>query len=88
MLFRRAMKRFNIAWWAYSFPITVLALASSEYAEEVKGVIAYVMMLLLLALSVLVCFGLVVFTLINSKMLLPDDDPTLNLLDLLPTASQ
>ncbi|WRX29771.1 Transporter protein SLAC1/Mae1/ Ssu1/TehA - like 5 [Theobroma cacao] len=52
-LFSRSMRRFNVAWWAYSFPLTVLALASTEYAEEVKGSIAHLLMLLLLALSVL-----------------------------------
>ncbi|XP_057435014.1 S-type anion channel SLAH4-like [Lotus japonicus] len=74
-LFRRSMKRFNVAWWAYSFPVTVLAMASTDYAEEVKGTISHVLMLVLLALSVLVSLALTVFTFINSKMLLPDDDP-------------
>ncbi|KAJ4702038.1 S-type anion channel like [Melia azedarach] len=74
-LFKRSMKRFNVAWWAYSFPLTVLALASSEYAEEVKGGIANVLMLILLAISVLVAISLTLFTLINTKMLLPDNDP-------------
>lgn len=69
------MKRFNVAWWAYSFPVTVLAMASTDYAEEVKGTISHVLMLVLLALSVLVSLALTVFTFINSKMLLPDDDP-------------
>ncbi|KAG1347056.1 S-type anion channel SLAH1 [Cocos nucifera] len=35
-LFRRSMRRFNVAWWAYSFPLTVLALAATEYAQEVS----------------------------------------------------
>ncbi|KAJ1401331.1 Voltage-dependent anion channel [Sesbania bispinosa] len=74
-LFRRSMRRFNVAWWAYSFPVTVLALASTDYAQEVKGTISHILMLLLLALSVLVSFALTVFTLLNSKMLLPDNDP-------------
>ncbi|BAT77721.1 S-type anion channel-like protein [Vigna angularis] len=71
-LFRRSMKRFNVAWWAYSFPITVLALVSTDYAEEVKGTFSHILMLLLLALSVLVSFALTMFTLLNSNMLLPD----------------
>ncbi|KAF4358305.1 hypothetical protein F8388_014575 [Cannabis sativa] len=75
MLFKRSMRRFNIAWWAYSFPMTVLALASFEYAEEVKGGIAHVLMLLLFGLSVLVSLTLVALTVINTKMLLPDNDP-------------
>ncbi|KAJ0085428.1 hypothetical protein Patl1_09238 [Pistacia atlantica] len=74
-LFKRSMRRFNVAWWAYSFPLTVLALASTEYAQEVKGGIADVLMLLLSVISVLVSFCLIVFTLLNSKLLLPDNDP-------------
>ncbi|KAE8659872.1 S-type anion channel SLAH1 [Hibiscus syriacus] len=74
-LFKRSMRRFNVAWWAYSFPLTILALASTEYAEEVKGSIAHILMFLLLSLSVLVSLGLTIFTLLNTRMLLPDNDP-------------
>uniref|UniRef100_A0A803MSK6 Uncharacterized protein n=1 Tax=Chenopodium quinoa TaxID=63459 RepID=A0A803MSK6_CHEQI len=70
------MRRFNVTWWAYSFPITVLAIAATEYAEEVKGKLADVLMLVLASLSMLVTFSLVILTLLfNSKMLLPDNDP-------------
>ncbi|XP_075671221.1 S-type anion channel SLAH1-like [Castanea sativa] len=85
-LFKRSMRRFNVAWWAYSLPLTVLALASTEYAQEVKGSIAHILMLLLLAISVLVSLGLIVFTLFNTKMLLPDNDPIVTLLNHLPRA--
>ena len=85
-LFKRSMRRFNVAWWAYSFPLTVLALASTEYAQEVKGSIAHILMLLLLAISVLVLLGLMVFTLFNTKMLLSDNDPIFTLLNHLPRA--
>lgn len=78
-LFKRSMRRFNVAWWAYSFPLTVLALASTEYAQEVKGGIANVLMLLLSALSALVAICLTVFSLLNPKMLLPDNDPIASL---------
>ncbi|KAJ7966825.1 S-type anion channel like [Quillaja saponaria] len=83
-LFKRAMRRFNVAWWAYSFPLTVLAMASTQYAQEVNGSMAHILMLLLLALSVLVSLALIVFTLINSNMLLPDNDPIASLLSQLP----
>lgn len=69
------MRRFNVAWWAYSFPITALALVSADYAQEVKGTFSHILMLFLLALSVLVSLALTLFTLLNSKMLLPDNDP-------------
>ncbi|XP_062100680.1 S-type anion channel SLAH4-like [Humulus lupulus] len=89
-LFKRSMRRFNIAWWAYSFPMTVLALASFDYAEEVKGGIARILMFFLFGLSVLVSLGLVATTIINRKMLLPDDDPITTTLfhsNLLPLVS-
>lgn len=65
------MRRFNVTWWAYSFPITALALVSMDYAEQVKGTFSHILMLLLLTLSVLVSFALTLFTLLNSNMLLP-----------------
>ncbi|CAJ1973252.1 unnamed protein product [Sphenostylis stenocarpa] len=74
-LFRRSMRRFNVSWGAYSFPITALALVSTDYAEQVKGTFSHILMLLLLALSVLVSLALTFFTLLNSNMLLPDNDP-------------
>ncbi|KAH7510520.1 hypothetical protein FEM48_ZijujUnG0104200 [Ziziphus jujuba var. spinosa] len=70
-LFKKSMKKFNVAWWAYSFPLTVLALSSAKYAEEVKGGIAHAMMLVLLAISFLVSFILLVVTALHSNMLLP-----------------
>jgi tellurite resistance protein TehA-like permease len=75
------MRRFNVAWWAYSFPVTVLAMASTNYAQQVKGTVSHILMLIFLALSVLVSLSLTVFTLINSRMLLPDNyHPTASLL--------
>ncbi|KAL2346279.1 hypothetical protein Fmac_000279 [Flemingia macrophylla] len=84
-LFKRSMRRFNVAWWAYSFPITILALVSADYAQEVKGTLSDILMLLLLALSVLVSLALTFFTFLNSKMLLPDNDPIASLLISLPS---
>jgi tellurite resistance protein TehA-like permease len=74
------MRRFNVAWWAYSFPVTVLAMASTNYAQQVKGTVSHILMLILLALSVLVSVSLTLFTLLNSKMLLPDNDPIASIL--------
>ncbi|KAG9447589.1 hypothetical protein H6P81_013717 [Aristolochia fimbriata] len=77
-LFKKAMKKFHVAWWAYSFPLTVLALASAHYAQEVKGGVAHGLMLTLSVLSVLVSLVLLVFTVINTNHLLQDDDPVLS----------
>uniref|UniRef100_A0ACD5VHM7 Uncharacterized protein n=1 Tax=Avena sativa TaxID=4498 RepID=A0ACD5VHM7_AVESA len=77
-LFKRAMRRFSVAWWAYSFPLTVLALAATEYAEEVREAPgANVLMLALAVLSVVVTLALMVFTAIRTSDLLPHDDPFL-----------
>ncbi|KAK4286279.1 hypothetical protein QN277_002858 [Acacia crassicarpa] len=67
LLFRRAMKKFSVAWWAYSFPLTALAQASAEYAHEVKGVAAHVLMLLLSSVSLLVSLFLMVVTVIHNR---------------------
>uniref|UniRef100_A0A0D3ELQ7 Uncharacterized protein n=1 Tax=Oryza barthii TaxID=65489 RepID=A0A0D3ELQ7_9ORYZ len=74
-LFKRAMRRFSVAWWAYSFPLTVLALAAAEYAQEVREVAASVLMLALAILSVAVTLALMVFTVFRTNDLLPHDDP-------------
>ncbi|KAJ7008588.1 hypothetical protein NC653_007298 [Populus alba x Populus x berolinensis] len=74
-LFKKSMRKFNVAWWAYSFPLTVLALASVDYAQEVKGFLAHGVMLVLLSLSVLVSLALMVFTALNTKMLFLENDP-------------
>lgn len=68
------MKKFNVVWWAYSYPLTVLALASTEYAQEMKSNVAHLLMLILSGLSVLVSFVLMVYTALNTNILLPQDD--------------
>ncbi|OAY33150.2 S-type anion channel SLAH1 [Manihot esculenta] len=73
-LFKKSTRKFNVAWWAYSFPMTILALASADYAQEVNNTIAHGVMLVLSSLSVLVTLGLVVFTALNTdKLFLPND---------------
>jgi tellurite resistance protein TehA-like permease len=69
------MRRFGVAWWAYSFPLTVLALAAIEYAQDVKGQIPNLLMLILSVLSVIVTLLLMLFTAIRTNDLLPHDDP-------------
>nr|XP_016440863.1 PREDICTED: S-type anion channel SLAH4-like [Nicotiana tabacum] len=76
-LFKKSMRKFNVAWWAYSYPVTLLALASTRYAKEVKGKVSHTIMLILSSLSVLVIIALLLSTALYSKMLLPDEDPSL-----------
>uniref|UniRef100_M0ZWD9 Inner membrane transport protein n=2 Tax=Solanum TaxID=4107 RepID=M0ZWD9_SOLTU len=71
------MRKFNVAWWAYSYPVTLLALASTRYAKEVKGKVPHTIMLTLSSLSVLVVIALLLSTALYSKILLRDDDPSL-----------
>lgn len=62
------MKKFSVAWWAYSFPLTALAIASAQYAHEVKGVMAHAIMLVLSLISVLVCLILMIVSALNIRM--------------------
>ncbi|XP_051124259.1 S-type anion channel SLAH4-like [Andrographis paniculata] len=71
-MFKKAMERYNVAWWAYSYPITMLALASTRYEEQVKGGVPRAIRLALSILSVLVLITLLIFTAANPKLLLPD----------------
>ena len=63
-----------MTWWAYPFPVTVLALAATKYAEQAKGRVADVLMLALVSLSVLMTFVMVIFTIFNSNSLLNHHD--------------
>ncbi|KAL8197914.1 hypothetical protein R6Q57_030072 [Mikania cordata] len=35
-LFKKSVKEFSVAWWAFSYPLTFLALASTSYAQNVN----------------------------------------------------
>ncbi|OAY74210.1 S-type anion channel SLAH4, partial [Ananas comosus] len=77
MLFWRSMRTFSLAWWAYSFPLTVLALAAEKYAQEVKGGVPNAIMLVLSLVSALVTVALILFSAFNPALLLPHRDPFL-----------
>jgi tellurite resistance protein TehA-like permease len=76
VLFKKSLRRFNVAWWTYSFPLTFLALASVEYAQELKGKIALGLMLVLVTLSVLVFLGLMLLTALKRTRLLHEQRRT------------
>ncbi|KAJ0700952.1 putative transporter protein SLAC1/Mae1/ Ssu1/TehA [Helianthus annuus] len=72
-LFKKSMKKFSVVWWAYSYPLTILALGSIDYAQGMKTDVAHLLMLVLTGLSVLVSFVLMVYTALNTNILLPRD---------------
>lgn len=69
------MRRFSVSWWEYSFPLTILALASTEYAKQVDTGTANGLMLILTVLSVIVSLVLMVYTALNTNAILPNHDP-------------
>ncbi|CAH9089282.1 unnamed protein product [Cuscuta europaea] len=69
-LFKKSMRKYNVVWWAYSFPATVMAIASTKYAQEVKSTEAHILMLILSALSVTVSLILLFCTALNANLLL------------------
>ena len=68
MIFKKAMRKFDVAWWAFSFPLTALAMASVQYAEEVQGVISHALMLILSCISVMVSLFLMVVTVLHTNL--------------------
>lgn len=76
-LFKKAMRKFNVAWWAYSFPLTFLALAAAAYAKEVKGIVASGLVLVLSVISVLIFICLLLSSAFNMDTLLHGVDPIL-----------
>ncbi|XP_010418202.1 PREDICTED: S-type anion channel SLAH4 [Camelina sativa] len=72
-LLKKSIKRFNVAWWAYSFPLTFLALDSVQYAQEVNDHVASILMFIISSISVLIFLGVMLLTAANSKRLLRRD---------------
>jgi ABC-type Fe3+ transport system permease subunit len=74
-LFKKTMKRLNVTWWIYSFPLTFLGLACAEYAHEVKSLTASGLMLLICIVSVLVFVFLMLTTVLKIETLLHKKAP-------------
>ncbi|KAL8198156.1 hypothetical protein R6Q57_029964 [Mikania cordata] len=70
VLFKKSVKNFSVAWWAFSFPLSFLALASMAYAQEANRVIATCLALVLSATSVLVFVLLLVYSTLKIDSLL------------------
>ncbi|KAI3510291.1 hypothetical protein L1887_17171 [Cichorium endivia] len=76
LLFKKSVRRFSVAWWAFSFPLTFLALASIAYAEQVKGREATGLAIMLSVISVLVFVSLLFCSLLKIHLLV--HKPTLS----------
>ncbi|KAF7811191.1 S-type anion channel SLAH1 [Senna tora] len=74
-LFKKSMKRLTVAWWVYSFPLTFVALASAEYALEVKDSIASGFMLVICGISLLVFIGLMLISVLKVERMLHTSAP-------------
>ncbi|XP_071699913.1 S-type anion channel SLAH1-like [Rutidosis leptorrhynchoides] len=70
VLFKKSVKRFSVAWWAFSFPLSFLALTSTAYAQEAKGAIPMGLALFLSVISVLVFLFLLVCSTLKMDSLL------------------
>lgn len=70
VLFKKSLKSFSVAWWAFSFPLSFLAVASMAYAQQVKGVTANGLALILSTISVLVFVFLLVCSTLKIDSLL------------------
>lgn len=69
-LFKKTIKRSNVTWWIYSFPLTFLGLACAEYAHEAKSSMASGLMLLICIVSVLVFVFLMLTTVLKIEKLI------------------
>ncbi|KAF3785766.1 S-type anion channel [Nymphaea thermarum] len=72
-LFVKAMKRFNSAWWAYVFPVTMLALSSAEYAGEVHSGLAHTIRRVISMVSLAMTIGLILLTIVHRKTMFLND---------------
>ncbi|XP_058763347.1 S-type anion channel SLAH4-like isoform X2 [Vicia villosa] len=75
-LFKKTIKRLNVTWWIYSFPLTFLGLACAEYAHEVKTSMASGLMLLICIVSVLVFVFLMLSTVLKIEKLMHKKAPS------------
>lgn len=86
-LFVKAMKRFNSAWWAYVFPVTMLALSSAEYAEEVRSGLADTMRRIISIISLAMTMGLILLTVVHRKAMFLNDTLSISKTRVLSTPS-
>uniref|UniRef100_A0A5K1GL98 Uncharacterized protein n=1 Tax=Nymphaea colorata TaxID=210225 RepID=A0A5K1GL98_9MAGN len=66
-LFQNSMKKFSFAWWAYSFPVTMLALSSASYAKATDTVLAHQIRRVLSMASLFVTLVLLLLSIVFGK---------------------
>ncbi|KAH7441717.1 hypothetical protein KP509_03G050700 [Ceratopteris richardii] len=57
--------RFNVAWWAYTFPLTVSAITTFEYSLEVKHTLTQVLAALLTLVSSMTVLFVAIITILH-----------------------
>ncbi|XP_074341763.1 S-type anion channel SLAH1-like [Apium graveolens] len=76
--FKKAMKKYNVAWWAYSFPLTFLAMTSVEYAQAAKSTASTGLMLILTVISVVIFLCVMLSTALNIHILVRPTNPLID----------
>ncbi|XP_047331302.1 S-type anion channel SLAH4-like [Impatiens glandulifera] len=66
-IFINSTKKFNMTWWAYPFPLTMIAIAAFEYSQEVRSTTAHLLMMVLSLISVLASVLIFLFTILNTN---------------------
>ncbi|XP_071728931.1 S-type anion channel SLAH3-like [Rutidosis leptorrhynchoides] len=68
--------KFSLAWWAYTFPMTGAAMATTRYATEVSNIFTKSLSVILSAISTLTVFALLITTMLHAfvmRDLFPND---------------
>ncbi|XP_030475187.1 S-type anion channel SLAH2-like isoform X1 [Syzygium oleosum] len=61
--------RFSLAWWAYTFPMTGAAIATTRYANEVTNVVTQALSVILSSIATLTVMALLVTTILHAFVL-------------------
>lgn len=63
------MKRFSLAWWAYTFPMTGAAIATVKYSNEVTNIVTQALAVILSLASTLTVSVLLISTILHGFVL-------------------
>lgn len=76
MLTNKRARRFSVAWWSYTFPMTTASMAAIKYAEEVPAFLSKGLALGLVVISSAIVSSLCISTLLHGfvwRSLFPND---------------